>query len=54
MAAHAARAICRVQPRLRQRYGLRPEDGRQDRVDLDVAAGDGAVGVRPHARRGVS
>ena len=45
-AAHAARTLCRIQPALRPRYGLRPEDGRPRRFHsvLDAAAGALAIG----------
>jgi len=50
-------AMMRMMKKLRPRHRLRPEYGRPHRVDPDVAAGDGAVGVQPpggggHARGG--
>ena len=52
------RPLRRVQPDLRPRHALRPEDGRPHRVDPDVAAAAGALAVRlppraRHARGGV-
>ena len=47
-AAGAARPLCRVQPALRPRHDLRPQDRRQRRVDpvLDAADGEVALSVR--------
>eukprot|EP00966_Prymnesium_polylepis_P015699 362576-Prymnesium_polylepis.1 len=47
VAADAPWPVRRVQPRVRPRHRLRPQDGRPDRVDPDEPAGDGAVGVQP-------
>ena len=52
--AAAARALRRVQPALRPRHHLRPQDRRAHRVDPDVAAAAGALGVRRALRAGVA
>ena len=44
----------RVQPRLRPRHDLRPQDRRPRRVHPDVAAALGEVGVLPQGRGGVA
>jgi coproporphyrinogen III oxidase len=44
-AAGAARALCRVQPALRPRHDVRPEDRRQCRVDPQLDAADGEVAL---------
>ena len=44
-AARAPRPLCGVQPALRPRHGVRPQDRRQRRVDPLVAAADGEVAV---------
>ena len=44
-AAGAARPLCRVQPALRPRHDLRPEDRRQRRVDPVVDAADRPLAV---------
>ena len=46
-AADPARALCRVQPALRSRHDLRPQDRRQCRVDSLVNAADREMAVRP-------
>ncbi len=50
LAAPAARALRRVQPALRSRHGLRPAHRRSHRIDPDVAAARGALGLRARAR----
>src|SRR5262249_5848094 len=46
------RTLCRVQPDLRPRHCLRPEDGRSDRVHPDVSAASGPLPLRlPSATR---
>src|SRR5207253_344456 len=44
----------RVQPDLRPRHALRPEDGRARRVDPDVTAAGGALALRLPPRAGVA
>ena len=46
LAAPAPRPLRRVQPDLRSRDPVRPQDRRADRVDPDVPAARGALGVR--------
>ena len=53
-AAGPARPLRRVQPALRPRHDLRPQDRRQRRVDPVLDAADGEVALRcapPHMRR---
>ena len=46
-AAGAPRPLCRVQPALRPRHDLRPEDRRQCRIDPVLDAADRALAMKP-------
>nr|CAI0338695.1 Coproporphyrinogen III oxidase, aerobic [Rhizobiaceae bacterium] len=50
-AARAARPLCRVQPALRPRHHLRPQDRRQCRIDPLLAAPGGALALKAGPRR---